>query len=298
MIQSMKTSIFTVLIALTSMGVWAAANPTDASQSEPIRIDVVQQDIDTSTSVPMAKAPIGATAMATLPSDTLWSQANTAYIQSDFKRAIELYGEILQRGECSVKLYYNLGNAYYKENRLGKAILNYNRALMLDPTDEDVAYNMALANARTVDKIDSVPEFFLKSWARTVGQTFGSDGWAMIGIVALGLGFAAIILWLLSDTTLWRKFGFYVGILAISASLISTYYAAYQRNRQLLSDEAIVMNLVAPVKSSPSDGSKDIFVLHEGTKVRVTEELNGWSEIVLSDGNKGWVMNNAIERIN
>ena len=229
--------------------------------------------------------------------DTLWAQANAAYSNGQFRLAVQLYEELLRQGVHSSKLYYNLGNSWFKQERMGKAILNYSRALLLDPTDEDTQYNLAMANVRIVDKIDSVPEFFLKTWFRKLGQSFSSDTWAVMGLVFLGITFAAVILWLLAATLPLRKLGFYGGIVALLLCIVSTLYAQNQRTRLLHSDEAIVMNLVAPVKSSPGAGSKDIFVLHEGTKVRMLEQLDGWTEIILSDGNKGWIASNAIEAV-
>lgn len=232
-----------------------------------------------------------------IPADTLWARANAAYSNGSYREAIALYETLLSEGVHSDKLYYNLGNSWFKQGRMGKAILNYNRALLLDPMDEDTQYNLAMANARIVDKIDAVPEFFLKGWLRDLGLLLSSNAWAVLGLVFLGLTFAAVILWLLSNTLTLRKVGFYGGLTTLILCLACTFYAHFQRTRLLYSPEAVVMNLVAPVKSSPGSGSKDIFVLHEGTKVRMLEQLDGWTEIVLSDGNKGWITSNAIEAI-
>lgn len=229
--------------------------------------------------------------------DSLWARANAAYSNGSYRQAVELYETLLGQGMHSVKLYYNLGNSWFKQGRMGKAILNYNRALLLDPTDEDTQYNLALAHARIVDKIDTVPEFFLKSWLRQLGLMLGSNTWAVFGLVFLGLMFAAVILWLLAGTLRGRKVGFYGAVTALILCFLSLFYANFQRSRLLHNREAVVMNLVAPVKSSPGTGGKDLFVLHEGTKVRMQEELDGWTEIVLSDGNKGWIASDAIEAV-
>lgn len=229
--------------------------------------------------------------------DSLWVKANTAYSNSDYAKAVDYYTAIVEQGKHSSKLYYNLGNSWYKQNRLGKAILNYNKALLLDPGDEDTRYNLAMANARIVDKIDSVPEFFFKTWMRDLAMFFGSNSWAVLGLIFLAMALGGVILWLLADTLAFRKLGFYGGIFCLILFLTSTVFANFQRKRILYDREAIVMNLVAPVKSSPGSGSKDLFVLHEGTKVKVLERLDGWAEILLSDGNKGWVLESAIETI-
>ena len=277
------------LVAVPS-SVQAAAVP-DAPTGDTVAV----ASTDT-TGVLTAELP-AVSSLADISRDTLWSRANAAYSNGNYRQAVDLYDALLAQGVHSGKLYYNLGNSWFKQGRMGKAILNYNRALLLDPTDEDTQYNLAMANARIVDKIDTVPEFFLKSWLRDLGLLLGSDTWAVLGLVFLGIAFAAIILWLLSNTLALRKLGFYGGIVSLVFCLTATFYAHFQRTRLLHGAEAVVMNLVAPVKSSPGAGSKDIFVLHEGTKVRIQEQLDGWTEIVLADGNKGWIASNAIEAI-
>ncbi len=259
--------------------------------------DTVAVATTDTSAVLTAAAPAAATGGEPIPPDSLWARANAAYSNGSYRQAVELYDALLAEGVHSGKLYYNLGNSWFKLGRMGQAILNYNRALLLDPTDEDTRYNLAMANARIVDKIDTVPEFFLKTWLRDLGLVFSSDTWAVLGLVFLGITFAAVILWLLARTLALRKTGFYGGIVSLIICMTATFYAHYQRGRLLYGGEAVVMNLVAPVKSSPGAGSKDIFVLHEGTKVRKLGQLDGWTEIVLSDGNKGWISTSAIESV-
>ncbi len=242
-------------------------------------------------------APDTTLAAEPLSLDTLWLRANTAYSNGDYARAVENYTAITAAGRHSAKLYYNLGNSWYKQNRLGKAILNYHKALLLNPSDEDTRYNLSMANARIVDKIDSVPEFFLKTWLRQAAMQLSSNVWAVLGLILLTLTLSGVVLWLLSNTLNLRKLGFYGGLFCLVGCLLSLFFSNYQRGRIVHDPEAIVMNLVAPVKSSPGAGSKDLFVLHEGTKVRVLERLDGWAEIGLADGNKGWILSTAIEPI-
>ncbi len=235
---------------------------------------------------------------ANYPADTLWNQAAAAYAQSDFVGASDRYLAILGKGDESAKLYYNLGNAYFKQHRMGRAILYYERALILNPAGEDIRYNLSLANARIVDKIDTVPEFFLKTWIRSAGLWVSSNTWAWLGLGMLALALGAILLWLLSNKLFWRKSGFWGGIVCTALFVASTCYSQFQRGRQQGSREAIVMNSAVPVKSAPDASSKDLFALHEGTKVRTGETLGEWVEITVADGNKGWVTATAIENIN
>ena len=249
------------------------------------------QEVDSTAMHPTGETGVGASDME------IWDSANEAYTGGDYQKAATLYTSLVQSGKQSAKLYYNLGNAYFKQNKLGNAILNYNRAQLLAPGDEDIAYNLAMANARTVDKIEDVPEFFLTTWIRNIGQSFNSNAWTAFGLVFLALALGAVILWLVSNKMSLRKTGFYGALFSAILMITSISYAQIARTRQLDSRHGIVMNSAAPVKSSPSASSKDIFVLHEGTKFIVNETLDGWHEISIADGNKGWIQQSAVELI-
>ena len=230
-------------------------------------------------------------------SETVWYDANTAYINADYVSAIEGYERLLADGYESSALYLNLGNAYFKRGMNGKAILNYHRALQLDPGDRDVRYNLSIANSRVQDRIESVPVFFVKGWFVALGDSFGSNAWAVSSLVFFALMLVGAGVYLLLQRMLWRKIGFFGAVVSLALFVLSTVYAADGRNRRLNPSEAIVMRSAASVKSSPDDNSKDLFVLHEGTKVSVVGALGEWKEIVIADGNKGWIGASAIESI-
>ena len=232
------------------------------------------------------------------PVGVQWDSASTAYINGRYKQAVDLYESIRNQGYTGAKLYYNLGNAYFQNGEIGRAILNYNRALVLDPSDADARYNLLIAEARTRDKIGSVPQFFAKRWVVSLWSSMGSNAWAVISVVMFAMCFGAVMLYLLSSKMLWRKTGFY-GAIAFVVLFLFTMAAAGRQKRVAVShDEAVVVVSSVPVKSSPDVRSKDIFVLHEGTKVKVLANLNGCSEIQISDGNKGWLRDDAVELIN
>ncbi len=229
--------------------------------------------------------------------EQVWDAANTAYINSDYHRAIEAYRQLMLRGYASDKLYYNLANAYFKVGHYGKAILFYNRALRLAPGDADIRYNLDVANTFTKDKIAVVPEFFLKSWIRSVRTSLGCTAWSIVSLTALALLFALVLLYLLAGRLAWRKTGFYGTLVMLLVFAAATSFAVTERHELLDSTEAIVMNASVSVKSSPDKASTDLFVLHEGTKVRTVSELGDWREIVIADGKKGWVEARTIETI-
>ncbi|HIS34602.1 MAG TPA: tetratricopeptide repeat protein [Candidatus Avirikenella pullistercoris] len=227
----------------------------------------------------------------------IWNSANDAYGKGAYDEAIVAYDSLLASGYESAKLYYNLGNAYFKNNRIGKAILNYNRALQLAPSSEDIQYNLQVANAHTVNRIDAVPEFFLTTWFRSLRTMFNSNGWAVLSLIFLGITLAGAMVYLLSGTVRGRKIGFSAGVIALILFIFAVFFSIRQKNLKVDSSEAIVMSSAAPVKSSPDSNGTDLFILNEGAKVTILDNLNGWYEIVIASGNKGWISGEYVEII-
>ncbi len=229
--------------------------------------------------------------------EKLWDDANTAYLRSDFRTAIRTYEAILEHEMASAKLYYNLGNAYFKDGQWGKAILNYRRALRLKPGDEDILYNLSVAEKQTVDRIETIPGFFLREWAQTVGSLMSGKAWAITSLALLALTLTLLLLFLLSQRMAYRKAGFYGTLLSLLLFAVATLFAAADRRAWLDRTEAIVLSSAVSVKSSPDRSATDLFVLHEGTLVKCGEELGDWQEVRLSDGKKGWLEKRHIEEI-
>lgn len=229
--------------------------------------------------------------------ERLWDSANTAYINGDYKGANATYDSIVATGHRSYKLYYNMGNAYFKTGQIGRSILFYNKALRLAPSDADVNYNLSVANGFVKDKIERVPEFFVNGWVRSLRLSLSSNTWAIISLVMLGLALGLVLFYLLSQKMALRKTGFFGAVVALLLFVVSTSFASIERRELIAPTEAIVMSTAAPVKSSPDGASKDLFVLHEGTKVKVLSSLNQWREISIADGNKGWIMASSIVMI-
>lgn len=229
--------------------------------------------------------------------DAIWNRGNTAYVNADYNLAIETYDSIVMAGFSSARLYYNLGNACFRAGQMGPAILNYNRALLLNPSDRDVKHNLQVANAQIVDKIDELPEFFISRWMRTVRTSFSSNVWAVVSLLTFALALTGVLLYLLSRSMTLRKLGFYGALVMLVLAVFAVSFSVQERNDLIHSSQAIVMSTAAAVKSSPDAQSKDIFVLHEGTKVNIDSELNDWYEITIADGNKGWIQKSAVETI-
>ena len=230
--------------------------------------------------------------------DSLWNAANEAYVEGRWEDAIKDYENIASLSLESASLYCNTADAYFKHGNMPKAILNYERALKIDPSYEDARFNLELACSMIQDRIDPVPEFILKVWARDVCWLMDSDAWAVLFIVLLALTLAMILLFLLAPSAEGRRTGFFTAIVLLVLAAASLSFSLWQKNDYMKTDEAIVMRPVSAVKSSPSsESSQDLFILHEGTKVEVLDHVGSWTNVELADGRQGWIRTSDIETI-
>lgn len=230
--------------------------------------------------------------------ETLFKTANEAYVQGDYAAAAADYEKVSEMGFESAVLYYNTANAYYQQGNLAKAILNYERALKLDPSYSDAKYNLEYVNTLIQDKIDPVPEFFLKEWLRNVSYMTDSDGWAVAFLVLLAVTLALVLVFLLAQSLVWKRVGFFTGIVTLVLMFSALAFSLWQKNEYEDSDKAIIMRTVY-VRSTPSAESsqKTLFELHSGTKVHVLEIMGPSMKISIADGRQGWVNTSDLEII-
>jgi hypothetical protein len=224
-------------------------------------------------------------------------EAEEAYTQEDYTKAIELYKDILTTYGESAEVYYNLGNACYKANKIASSVLYYERALLIDPGDADIRFNLEMARQRTTDKIESVGDFFLLKWFDSIQNMGAADSWAKLGIICFLLFIGCLLLFFFSRLVRMRKIGFYLGLLFLASVIITNIFAGNQKRELVNHTHAIVFSPTATVKSSPNQSGTDLFILHEGTKVLVRNTLGEWKEIELEDGNVGWMPGKDIELI-
>ena len=229
--------------------------------------------------------------------DATIKEAEAAYTKEDYNKAIELYEGILKTYGESAEIYYNLGNAYYKAGMVGPSILNYERALLIDPGDADIRFNLQLAKEKSVDKIEPLGEFFLSNWFNKIQNMGGADSWGKLGIICFILLIGCIILFFFSRWLRVKKLGFYVGLLLLIIVIFSNIFARNQKKELVNRVQAIIFAPTVTVKSSPDASGTDLFVLHEGTKVTIKNTLGDWKEIELEDGNIGWMPTKDIEII-
>lgn len=227
----------------------------------------------------------------------LVDQGNDFYQQEKYAEAVAMYDSVITTGYTSAEVYYNLGNAHYKMGHVSYSILYYERALQLSPNDKDIAYNLELVQQHVVDEIDEVDQFFLKKFFRNIRVTQSSDTWARICIVAFVLMLIMLLFFFLSRRTVLKRIGFYFAILALVVCFTTLNFSFIGKKEITSHDAAIVFSPTVTVKSSPNESGTKIFVLHEGTKVQIVDRLGEWVEIMLSDGNKGWMKAETIEEI-
>ena len=218
-----------------------------------------------------------------------FEQANAAYNAGLYDSARICYERIVDADLESVPLYLNLGNAYYKMREYPMAIYYYEKALKLDPSNEEVQTNLAIANHAIVDKIEPVPQSFIVRGWHNLRASLSGDQWAWCSIVCFALLLVSLFLFLRSRRVGMRKLGFFTGIVFLLAFALSVLFAAQLKQASNVQDQAILMEPTVMVKSSPSEASVDLFVLHEGTKVSVLETANGWCKIKIANGSIGWI---------
>ena len=223
--------------------------------------------------------------------------ANAAYARGDFESSIVLYESIIEEGYVAAQLYYNLGNAYYKVNEVASAILFYERAKKMDPNDEDIDYNLSLAKLRTIDKIETIPSFFITDITDDLSNKYSVDKWALIAGAALWLSVILFVVYILAQSTALRKLFFWSSMVILIIGFSSIGMANRKYNSVYQEREGIIFSPSIVVRSAPGENGNNLFVLHEGTKVSVSEEIGDWNKIRLSDGSIGWLPATTIKII-
>lgn len=232
--------------------------------------------------------------LAIYSQNDLAQQAEKAYKAKNYSEAIGAYEDLLKQGYRSDKLYYNLGNAYYRNNQLGKAIYNYNLAHQLNPSDEDININLELANSKTVDKIDAKTNFFASVLKTRVVNSLSTTQWAWLSILSLVLALPLLFCFIASSRPAIKKLGFFTGLLTLlvfTGSMVLGFVALNGKQKLTF---AIVTDRECKVYNEPQADDKQKFSLHEGTKVKVLDSNTEWTSIKLENGNEGWVKTKSI----
>ncbi|MBK7029071.1 MAG: tetratricopeptide repeat protein [Bacteroidales bacterium] len=237
------------------------------------------------------------TALRAQTTDGLSLKARKAYDIGQYEQSIQLYEKILSQGLESSTLYYNLGNAYFRNKELPQAILYFEKALKLDPTNSDIKHNLTISYSRITDKVENVPELFYKRWWKALINSFSLNLLAIFIILFLTLSLLTFGIYLTSRRLPIRRFSFYSALLFIALMAILLYAANQKEHYLLVEHEAIVFTPTVTIKSSPDVTSTDLFVIHEGLKVTLLDQIGEWREIRIANGSVGWLKESDIRKI-
>lgn len=225
------------------------------------------------------------------------NNADTEYQKGNYQQAIRDYEEILKNGE-SAEIYFNLGNAYYRTDNITKAVLNYERARLLSPGDDDINFNLQFARSKTIDKITPQSEMFFVTWYKSLVNFTSVDNWAKTGILCIVMALLLVLLYLFGPQLMLRKIGFFGGLAFFVIFLLSNLFAFQQKQALDNRTGAIIMTPSVNIKKTPAKNSADQFVLHEGTRVDIIDKgMTDWRCIRVGDGREGWIETKAIEEI-
>lgn len=219
----------------------------------------------------------------------LQAKAEKLYSEKKYKEVIETYETILKEGLVSYKLYYNLGNAYYKNNELGKAIYNYELANKLQPNNKDVKTNLRIANEKTIDKIESKENFFIGVLKSGLVNSLSTNGWAWLSIFSLTGSLVLAFLFFTTKHLFLKRIGFFLSALSFIVFIGSMLLGFTAINDKQVINFAVIINHESKIHEEPTLDSKSKFNLHEGTKVNVLDTNTDWTNIKLENGNEGWI---------
>lgn len=236
------------------------------------------------------------TVVAQTPNE-LFSKANSFYMEGNYEKAIELYLSVEKEGLIADDLFYNLGNSYYKLNKVAPSIYYYEKALKINPIHEDALFNLAFAKRMTIDVIEELPKTFLQRFSENVIQKLPFDTWAIIAIIASFLASVLFLMYHFSYSSKVKLLYFNSSILAVIVLIVSVFFAfnnfeTVQKNRT-----AIIFTQTVEIKNAPSTKSEEVFELHEGTKVVILDELENWKKIKIADGKVGWIYHTDLKEI-
>lgn len=227
----------------------------------------------------------------------MMKQASEYYRKGEYDKAINLYQQLVNSGYEGSSLYYNLGNSYYRVGKLGFAILYYERALKISPSYDDAKHNLAFAYLGTIDRIEPLPEFILFEWWESLLAAFTVNGWTYLTYFFFILFLSLVVIYFFARTISQQKLILFSGLGMLIVFLLSLSLLIVKVHRESTLRNGIVLSQSVTVKTSPDEKSTDAFVIHEGLKVNLEDNLDNWVKIRLVDGKVGWVEKDFVAQI-
>lgn len=237
------------------------------------------------------------TAFGYAQNNVLFEEANAAYADGNYELAVEKYGQILETGETAAEVHYNLANSHYKLNHIAPSIYHYEKALQLEPTDPDIKNNLQFAENMTLDAIEDAPENRFSQWWSSLLSLFSTSGWAIMGIVLMALFVVLFLAYYFSSSPMRKRIFFLTGMVSLALALVSVSFGFARAEQNKSRNFAIVFAEEVEIKSEPNERGEELFLLHEGTKVKLLEEYAEWSKVEIANGNQGWMRREGMKKL-
>lgn len=226
-----------------------------------------------------------------------FEEANRYYSVKQYDKALEIYLELLKQNALSANLFYNIGNCYYRLNQIGYAILYYEKAYKLNPDDESILKNLKITNSKTIDKITPISKLFIYQWYDDLIQGNYLKAFSLWSILFIWVSVGFAILFFITKKSSTRKISFYLSIISFLAFLVMIWFGFQSYEFQKNSQNGVLLVQSIYVKSSPDNNSSDLFIIHEGTKFELKDNLSGWYKIRLANGATGWIEEKSFGKI-
>jgi hypothetical protein len=280
----MKTAALFFLCAWCTGG---TAAPQDSLYQESLLPDSLYgEHLQPDTTLPGSLLP-----------DSLFMDANRLYQEGRYEAALGTYRQVVDAGFESADLYYNMGNAAFRSNSIGYAILYYEKALKLDPFHEDALHNLEFVSRYRVDTFEEVPRLFIRTWAEKLARIFPERIWSMLSLLFFVLILASVVVYLYARRLSVKKAGFFSALFGLVFFLVALFSGIAQHRHITRPDAGIIISPSVVVKSTPSESGTELFILHEGTRVELKEGVTGWRNIRVIDGREGWIRSGDFESI-
>lgn len=235
--------------------------------------------------------------LAAADAQQVFAAANQAYQEGNYRIAADGYESILKSGNVfSKELFFNLGNAYFRLNKIGLSLLNYERALRLDPSDVDIQQNLIVARTRVSDDIEPITNVFFIRWWHYLRGAFPADTWAIFGLLVLWLGAIGFAFWLLDNERHRKKYGFITGLTAVPLSIL-LFVLAQTAASVLRTPYGIIITHETPLKNAPDPNATTVNNLHEGLKIEILDIIGTMTKVKLPNGEDGWLPITDVEKI-
>lgn len=227
---------------------------------------------------------------------TIVDSAFNSYMRKDYDEAAKLYKTLLNQNYSSADLYYNLANCYMQNDDIANAIYYYEKARVLSPNDDNINYNLRIANARKKDKVEELPVIFYKSWFQSAINLMSTNNWAIFAVSSFVISLLLIFVFLFSNISKLKKISFFMALATLIIFVFSLIFSV-KSAKAIENDNYAIVFSSTMVKSSPSNDARNLFEINEGLKIELIDSLNNYYQIRIADGKEGWIISDAVKKL-